>query len=104
MALTVDNCVDILNLSELYTLKTSLDKARRFILLHFEMFCQTDQYMRLTSSQLASMLAENCLVVASEYKLFELVMEWINFDRENRVQHVAELMRNLRLPLLTGML
>ena len=102
MALTVDNCVDILNLSELYSLSRSLNKARTFILHHFEMFCGTEQYARLTASQLASMLQENCLVVQSEYKLFQLVLNWINHDRPAREPHVATLMRQLRLPLLSG--
>ena len=36
MALTVDNCVDILNICELYTLNKSLRSAKDFILKNFE--------------------------------------------------------------------
>lgn len=48
------------------------------------------------------MLAENSLRVNSEFRLFELVLRWIKFDREARQSSVAELMRNIRLPLLSG--
>ncbi len=40
--------------------------------------------------------------VLSEYKLFELVLKWINYSRRDREQYVAELMSRLRLPLLSG--
>ena len=36
LALTVDNCVDILNICELYTLNASLCRAKEFILKNFE--------------------------------------------------------------------
>lgn len=39
MAITVDNCVDILNLSELYSLGSMSSRARQFILENFEVWC-----------------------------------------------------------------
>lgn len=48
------------------------------------------------------MLAENSLRVNSEYRLFELVLRWIKNDREGRQPFVADLMSNVRLPLLSG--
>jgi kelch-like protein 9/13 len=62
----------------------------------------SDQYFKLTSRQMASMLAENSLRVNSEYRLFELVLKWIKNDREGRQPSVAALMNNVRLPLLSG--
>lgn len=102
MAITVDNCVDILNLSELYTLATMCTRARQFILENFEVVADSEQYFKLTARQLASMLAENSLRVNSEYRLFELVLRWIKHDRDTRQPFVAELMRGIRLPLLSG--
>lgn len=101
-AITVDNCTDILNLAEHYSLTSSKETARKFILDHFEIFSQSEEFGKLTNVQLGSMLAENSLKVMSEYKLFELVLYWIEQDQENRQQHVAELMEQIRLPLLSG--
>ena len=100
--ITVDNCVDILNLAELYSLTTTYMKARLYMLENFETVANSDQYFKLTHLQLASMLAENCLNVLSEYRLFELVLKWIKFKPQIRNKVVAELMRNIRLPLLSG--
>ncbi len=145
LALTTENCVDILNLTELYVLKESKSKARAFILEHFETFAESSQYFKLNHKQLSSLLDENSLKVSekfpnfqdslkqqaestvlghhwfffemitprrlygwnfvqvlTEYKLFELVLRWIQDSKPTREQYVAELMSRLRLPLLSG--
>ena len=48
------------------------------------------------------MLQSNKLRVASEYRVFTLVLHWIEQDKEDRLQHLATLMKNVRLPLLAG--
>ena len=101
-AVTIDNCVDILNLTELYSLKAAKKRARGFILKNFEALSNTDQYQKLNSGQLSSLLEENSLKIVSEYALFELVLKWIQHDKENHSAHLAELMSKLRLPLLSG--
>ncbi|KAK7114440.1 hypothetical protein V1264_000499 [Littorina saxatilis] len=102
ISITVDNCVDILNLAELYSLASMSSRARQFILDKFEVVADSEQYFKLTARQMACMLAENSLRVNSEYRLFELVLRWIKNDREGRQPFVADLMSNVRLPLLSG--
>lgn len=41
MALTVENCVDILNMCELYSLSHTLKNAKAFILDNFESLAET---------------------------------------------------------------
>lgn len=72
------------------------------VLLLSQVVADSEQYFKLTSRQVASMLAENSLRVNSEYRLFELVLRWIKNDREGRQPYVADLMSNVRLPLLSG--
>ena len=97
-----DNCVDMLNLTEIYTLTTCYRQIRNFILHVFDVLSESEHYYQLTSAQMASLLAEDGLRVNSEYRLFELVMKWINHDLESRQEFVASLVKQLRLPLLTG--
>ena len=103
-AVTIENCVDVLNITELYALDDSLAAVRAFILRHFEDLADgaSDEYSKLSCAQLASLLAENSLRVLSEYRLFELVLRWINHDVDRRRSHVAALIRNVRLPLCSG--
>ncbi|XP_046563463.1 kelch-like protein 26 [Haliotis rubra] len=100
--ITVENCVDILNLSELYSLSSMRVKAQQYMLENFEIVAESEQYFKLAHLQLAAMLAENSLRVVSEYCLFELVLMWIKYKPEEREKYVADLMQNLRLPLLSG--
>ena len=101
-AITVENCVDILNLTELYTLIETRQKTREYIMNHFDTFADSTQYSKLNHHQLNSMLKENGLKVISEYKLFELVLKWINQSKVDREKYLSELMYNIRLPLLSG--
>ena len=62
----------------------------------------SEQFGKLTHTQLASMLMDNSLRVPSEYRLFTMVLRWIGLDSEDRLQYLAQLMRHVRLPLLAG--
>ncbi|KAH3769879.1 kelch-like protein 13 isoform X2 [Dreissena polymorpha] len=100
-SIVVDNCVDVLNLAELYSLSATYRKAQHFMLKHFEVMAKMGQYMKLNHNQLSQLLEDNSLRISSEYQLFELVLCWMQGKKE-REQYVSELMRNVRLPLLSG--
>jgi len=103
-SITPENCIDILNISELYSLDTCSVLARSFVLANFECLANqhTEEFMKLTASQLTSLLLDNALCVASEYQLFEHVIGWVRHDLPAREQHIAQLMFHVRLPLCTG--
>ncbi|XP_069113518.1 kelch-like protein 26 [Argopecten irradians] len=101
-SITPKNCVDVLNLAELFSLETTTRIAKKFILENFENVAQSEQYQLLTLMQLAEMLQANSLKVNSEYNLFELVLRWVNHMPETREAFVPELMKYVRLPLLSG--
>jgi hypothetical protein len=101
-SITVGNCVDILNLAELYSLTTLHLIGKKFILENFETVSDTEQYYTLLSSQLSSLLQENSLNVTSEYLLFKMLLRWIDHSPVEREGCIAALMRNIRLPLLSG--
>jgi len=96
--------VDILNISELYSLDTCSVLARSFVLANFESVADQhiDEFMKLSASQLTSLLSDNALCVASEYRLFELAVRWVRHDLHFREQYISQLMFHVRLPLCTG--
>ena len=101
-SLTVKNFVDILNIPELYFL-LSLQKAeKQFILKNFEELAESEQYPLLNDRQLVDILNENGLRVISEFVLFNIVLKWIQHSPDEREQFIADLMKNIRLPLLSG--
>jgi len=78
--------------------------ARSFLLANFESLTEQhiSEFMTLSASQLTSLLSDNALCVASEFRLFELVMRWVRYDLPSREQHISQLMFHVRLPLCTG--
>ena len=78
--------------------------ARSFVLASFESLAEQhiEEFMKLTAAQLTSLLSDNALCVASEYRLFELVVRWVRHDVLSREQHISQLMFHVRLPLCTG--
>ncbi|CAL1533269.1 unnamed protein product [Lymnaea stagnalis] len=102
MALTIYNCTDILNLAQMYSLSSTQTKALQYMMDNFEIVSSSEQFSKLMHTQLASMLSDNSLKVPSEFQLFTKVLQWIDYDKPERLQYLAELMRNIRLPLLAG--
>jgi hypothetical protein len=98
--ITTENCKDILNLAELYSLEPVKDLAMKFMLQSFESLAQCDQYYKLSHLELAQLVESNSLRVSSEYRLFEHVMKWINYDKESRKQYAPMLINRVRLALI----
>ena len=107
LAITTDNCVDILNLAELYVLTDSRVKVRTYILEHFETFAESAQYFKLNHSQLASLLDQNSLkvgcndvVVTGQYLsgIFSVIVicsvTWVTRGRIPTFLHLISFMRD----------
>lgn len=62
---------------------------------------QFDEFLTLTHEQVASLIKSDRLSVTSEEKVYECVIGWIQFDAIGRQIYLAELMANVRLPLLS---
>lgn len=99
--ISVENCVDVLNMAELYSLHRTLEKIRQFILENFEAVAMNSQFFKLSTSQLEVLLSSDNLHVSSEFKLFQLIIQWI-IQSNDREQCVPALISNIRLPLLSG--
>lgn len=101
-SISVQNCVDILNIAELYSLEPLHLASTKFMLHNFEELAESEQYSILNSVQLSQLLAKNSLRVTSEFMLFNLVLKWIQFDPAEREQFVSKLIQNIKLPLMSG--
>ena len=61
----------------------------------------TERSCALSFNQLEELLADNSLNIKSEYELFLWVVEWLEFDVENK-KRAADLMQNVRFPLMSA--
>ncbi|XP_077289486.1 kelch-like protein 25 [Arctopsyche grandis] len=97
---TVDlsNCLEVLKSTEDSDLKT---EAMDLTLGNFETLHKTKDFLNLPVSNVNEILKSNDLFVRSEESIFNAVKLWVNHDNANRKSDLAQLMRSVRLSLLS---
>ncbi|XP_077289477.1 kelch-like protein 24a [Arctopsyche grandis] len=97
---TVDlsNCLEVLKSTQDSELKT---EAMDLTLGNFETLHKTQGFLNLPLFNLMEILKSNYLNVPSEEDVFNAVKLWVNHDNANRKSDLAELMRSVRLSLLS---
>ncbi|XP_077289482.1 kelch-like protein 20 isoform X2 [Arctopsyche grandis] len=97
---TVDlsNCLEVLKSKENSDLKT---EAMDFTLGNFETLHKTKDFLNLPLFNVNEILKSNYLNVPSEEDVFNAVKLWVNHDNANRKSDLAQLMRSVRLSLLS---
>lgn len=61
---------------------------------------QYDEFLNLTHDQVVNLIKSDRLSVSTEEKVYECVIQWIQFDAAIRKSYLSELMEHVRLPLL----
>ncbi|XP_077294824.1 kelch-like protein 25 [Arctopsyche grandis] len=97
---TVDlsNCLEVLKLSGDSEL---IKKAMDFTLKNFETLHTTQDFLNLPTSNVTEILKSDDLIMSSEEDVFNAVKLWVNHDDANRKIELAQLMRSVRLSLLS---
>ncbi|XP_077299692.1 kelch-like protein 7 [Arctopsyche grandis] len=94
----LSNCLEVLKStgdSEL------IEKAMDLTLENFETLHKTQDFLELPASNLIEILKSDDLIMPSEEDVFNAVKLWINHDDANRKNELAQLMRSVRLSLLS---
>ena len=102
-AISIESCVWILDIAELFMLPRTIKKARHFILQNFEKFAAHTELFNLNCDQLAGLLVEDTLRVRSERDLLRSVLKWIHHNDVIDGNDVTALMRKVRLPIVSGL-
>ncbi|XP_077294515.1 kelch-like protein 7 [Arctopsyche grandis] len=97
---TVDlsNCLEVLRLTNDSELKT---RAMDLTVENFETLHKTQDYLKLPAYTVFEILKSNYLNVLSEEDVFNAVKLWVIYDDANRKNELAQLMRSVRLSLLS---
>ncbi|XP_077296137.1 kelch-like protein 25 [Arctopsyche grandis] len=97
---TIDetNCLEALHLSDD---PPTREKAMDLTLENFRTLQKMPSFLGLPAASLAEILKSDNLNVDSEEQVFESVKLWLISDEENRRSELAELLRHLKLPLLS---
>uniref|UniRef100_A0A182QFF8 BTB domain-containing protein n=1 Tax=Anopheles farauti TaxID=69004 RepID=A0A182QFF8_9DIPT len=95
------NCLGIRDFADIHGCIDLLNYAETYIEHHFSEVVQYDEFLNLTSDQVAHLIRSDRLSVPTEEKVYECVITWVQYDVPGRQHHLAELMEHVRLPLLS---
>lgn len=99
--LNFDNAEDILHIADVYSLTEITDHFDEQILAEFEIFCQSDTFLVSSADKLIKYISSDRLMTSSEYRLFELVSQWLQHDKVRCSTHAEEVFKHIRFSLMT---
>lgn len=78
------------------------DVVCRFVMEHFtEIATKSNELLMLSDEAMVEIISSDDLNVKNEEIVFDCIIRWTNHDLDNRKQHIAKLLRCIRLGLLS---
>ncbi|XP_039972519.1 kelch repeat and BTB domain-containing protein 12 [Xiphias gladius] len=99
------NCLGVYYFARDLGAEELADHAQRFLRQHFVQVCQSEEVLELEAHQLGKLLSSDDLNVSREETILDVVLSWVKhstlMDGEVRIRHLPELLRKVRLPLIS---
>lgn len=96
--LTLSNCWGIRALSDKFNSNDLRNRANTFIEENFMEAASCEEFLVLPPSHLADLLMDDEIVIPREEDLYELLLKWVEHNREERIKHFPSLLQMIRLP------
>ena len=94
------NCLGIRAFADTHSCRELLKIADKYLQMNFIDVVEADEFMQLPLNQLVEIVSNDELNVRCEEQVYEACMNWIKYDLEERRSHLAQLLSQVRLPLL----
>ncbi|EEB15831.1 conserved hypothetical protein [Pediculus humanus corporis] len=95
------NCLGIKSFADAHSCKELLKQSQRFALHHFQDVVSTEEFMLLPFNEIKDLISNTQLNITSEEKVFLAVLSWVRHDLSSREKYISELMKHVRLPLMS---
>ena len=92
---TVDNCIEMLNLADMFCIGTVRTAVNNFVLRNFDKLIQSEQYKKFTLDQMCFYLQSNKLRLYPEVRVFKACLSWLKANN-NCATKVYDLMQHVR--------
>jgi len=96
----VTNCFDILKFADTFLCESLHTETKKFLRKSFSDFVLSSMHLALPFEDFLMLIKDDGLNVSSEEVVYDAVVSWVEHDRDNRSQYVAQLMSCVRFPLL----
>ncbi|XP_065841023.1 kelch-like protein 3 [Oscarella lobularis] len=93
-------CLQWLKFADQYDCQKLLSVARRHAAFHIVDLAQMDEFRRLSLEHVSRLLTSDELAVAREEEVWDIVLQWIQHDKENRKSSIGELAKSVRFSLI----
>lgn len=98
--LDVYNCLELLSFARIFDNAQLFDEAFNFALIKFNEIVQEEEFLSMEAQVLAQYFSDDRLNAKKEETVFESFWNWLSHDVESRLTSAAEVLRNIRLPLI----
>lgn len=96
-----NNCLGILNFAEAFSCQSLSQAADAYTVQNFKHVVNSEEFCTLSYENMSKLLTREDLNIRSEEQVFEAVMKWIKKDEEDRKVFLPNLLKNVRLALLS---
>jgi len=96
-AMNASNCISIYHFAELYRCDEILSRTRQFILANFTSVAKTNEFFNLSNEEVEMWISSDEIDVTTEENVFEIILAWIDRDKNERKKYFADLFRQVRL-------
>ncbi|XP_030625459.1 kelch-like protein 40b [Chanos chanos] len=98
--LSLSNCLAIFRLGLMLDCPRLAVSARNFACERFQLIVRDSEFLQLSPSELAAIVASDSLNVETEQAVFEALMKWVEHDQQNRVKELPDLLNCVRFRLV----
>ncbi|KAF7249747.1 Kelch repeat and BTB domain-containing protein 12 [Varanus komodoensis] len=95
------NCVGIYYFAKHIGAEELSDQARKYLYQHFAEASLHEEILEIEVQQLLSLIRSDDLNVSREESILDLVLRWVNHSRKQRADHLTELLKQVRLVLVS---
>ena len=95
------NCLGIRKFAEAHGCIAFLSNVDKFVLENFKEVLKSEEYALLPVELLVKVIESNDLNVAAEEEVYEAVMAWVKHDLPNRSSQLPDLIKHVRMPLIS---
>lgn len=94
------NCLGIRAFADTHSCRELLKIADKYLQHNFTDVVESDEFLLLPVNQLIEIISSDELNVRGEEQVYEACMNWLRYDLAERRAYLAQLMCQVRLPLL----
>lgn len=96
------NCLGIRQFASVHACTCLLSKCNMFMQQRFPEIALHEEFLELHFEEVGNIISDSNLNVRGEEQVYEAALSWVRHRHEERKEHVSELLKCVRLPLMSA--